>query len=83
MFLTAVVVSDSNLYAVLLPTYQRCPVPENAPNSAHLSLKLPSELARSIEKHAEQLGVSKSAVCRMLLRTGTVPTLPTTQVVQR
>ena len=55
---------------------------ESATNTAYLSLKLPAELARSIEKHAEQLGVSKSAVCRMLLRTGSVPTLPA-QAVQR
>jgi len=45
--------------------------------TVYLTLKVPAELARSIGKHAEQLGVSKSAVCRMLLGTGSVPKLST------
>ena len=38
-----------------------------------LSLKLPSEEFAIIEQHARRLGVSKSAIVRMLLRTGSVP----------
>jgi Zn-dependent peptidase ImmA (M78 family) len=47
---------------------------ECAAKTEFLSLKLPSEQVRVIEQHARQLGVSKSAVVRMLLRTGIVPT---------
>lgn len=46
-----------------------------------LSLKVPAEQLRVIEQHAVRLGVSKSAIARMLLSTGSVPTFE--HVVQR
>jgi DNA-binding MurR/RpiR family transcriptional regulator len=42
--------------------------------SEYLSTKVTSAMARSIEQDAARLGVSKSAIIRMRLSTGIVPT---------
>ena len=48
----------------------------------NLNVRLPDDLARSIELYAKQLHLSKSDVVRMLLRSGSVPLFQQVQVLR-
>jgi hypothetical protein len=56
---------------------------DSATNAAYLSLKLPPDLKVSLERDAMALGVSVSAVARLRLQSGSIPTFQPTPDVLR
>jgi hypothetical protein len=56
---------------------------DSATNTEYLSLKLPPDLKVSLERDAMALGVSVSAVARLRLQSGSIPTFQLTPDVQR